>query len=244
MPVINKLKFRVKSSYSQRVISLLGSSIVAYWVGDERSGVIMYDHSGNNRNGAISNVNLGAIQGMDGKFAGLWNGSNSVVNVFSTGLQTAFNDQEGSLFMWTKMASASVWTDGTIRRFARLSVNVNNLVDIRKDSGSNSVTCLYVAGATSKSVALTGQSWTGWGSLCLTWSKSADEVKFYVRGVQAGTTQTGLGVWAGVLSSVGCAFGAVDLTPSQPFSGYLAHGLVVNRPLTSVEVARLSSPLS
>src|SRR3990167_4218733 len=86
--------------YYQRVLNVRPDKLVGYWPMWEPSGAVSYDLSGQGNNGAYTAVTL-AQRGMgDGRTCPLFNGSNSMNNVYSAGLNSDFNNQELTLMLW------------------------------------------------------------------------------------------------------------------------------------------------
>jgi hypothetical protein len=84
---------------------------------------------------------------------------------------------------------------------------------------------------------------TDWFLLLLTVSKAADQLKFWkrspldgARGMQIGTTQTGLGTWAGTLASTLCVLGAQVTTPTQVHSGWLLGGALWTKAIPEIDL--------
>lgn len=228
-------------AYTNKIIAL---GPIAYWPQAEASGTIVTDESGNGRNGAYKAAGeplLGQTGIGDGRTAPLYDGVNDFANVFSASLQGAFNGAEGTIAIWFKVASAGVWTDATIRRLMYFQVDANNRARFEKSTTNNQIAAVYTAGGTAKSVLWNNAGPLTWQHLAITWSKSADQMKFYANGAQIGSTQTGLGTWAGNLASGNTVIGASDSSSGgTPWSGYLAHAAVWNTALSVAQIATLA----
>lgn len=221
--------------YSQKIQSLFGSSIVSYLPLWEGAGSVAADIGGRGLNGAYTAVTLGQPGIGDGRTAASFDGSTSLVNWYSAGLNSAFNGAEGTLLLWAKVSAAGVWTDAAFRRLAELRADGNNHVAIFKGSTNNQLNVEYAAGGTTKSIA-TAYSGTGWFPYGLTWSKSGDAVKAYLNNAQTGATGTGLGTWVGSINATIATLGDYSTTPTQVWSGLLAHPLLLNCAATLEEV--------
>lgn len=231
-------------TYTQKVQGTAAANLLAYWPLAEASGTVTTDESGNGRNGAYKAAGepLLAQTGIgDGRTSALFDGTNDYANIFTASLAAAFNGAEGTVACWVKVNSAGVWSDATDRRSVHLRVDANNRLYMNKTATLNQVACTYVAGGTSKGVNFTTAGPLTWFHLALTWSKSADQLKFYVSGAQQGATQTGLGVWAGTLAAGVCAIGAADLVGSAEWSGNVAHVAVWSTPLSAAQVLALAT---
>lgn len=205
---------------------------------NEVSGTTANDYSAENNDGTFSGVALNATNSpIPRERAGLWDGTNDFVNNFSAALASDFNGSEGTFVLWAKVASSSVWTDGTVRYLAQLSVNANNLVRIIKLTTNNTLRFDYVAGGTSELITKSSVSDTDWFHVAITWSKANERVRGYFNGELVSTSTT-LGVWAGAI--VGAQIGANTLTPLNVWSGYLSNYRLYNRELTADEIASLA----
>lgn len=230
--------FPFRRSYRQRVLSVAPDARIAYWPMGEPSGAVAFD-TGVRFNGAYTAVALGQPGIGDGGACPSFDGAASFANIYSAGLSAVFGSAEGSALLWMKVSGVGVWTDGTTRRMLCLQVDGNNRVRFDRVTTNNRIDLAYSAGAVTKTVSITGLSTTDWLCLALTWSKSADQMKAYMNGVQQGATQTGLGVWAGVLASTATVLGAANTTPANVWSGTLAHAALWARALSDAEVAEL-----
>lgn len=227
------------SDYYLKLLRLFGRSIIGYWpMGEQAPSVYAFDQSRNRFHGIYKNVTLGQPGIGDGLTAPLYDGTNDYNNIYSAGFAGAFNNQEGTFAAWVKMANVGVWTDATTRRVVTIRADVNNLVFINRNTTNNQWAGGYVAGGTNKQNVYSNGANIGinWFNIAITWSKSADQVKTYFNG-SPGTTQTGLGIWAGALAATFTVIGASVTTPSNVWSGNIAHALVLNRAATPAEVA-------
>lgn len=112
-----------------------------------------------------------------------------------------FNPPEGSWEFWIISRTAGQWTDSTLHYFGIGRVDASNEVRIFKSAG-NDTALDYVAGGFADGVIIAGfDPGTLPTHLAIAWSVAADEVRVFVNGVQTGTTQTGLGTWAGTIAT-------------------------------------------
>lgn len=233
--------------YTEKVNRLLP---IAYWPLAD-GGSVVTDESGNGRHGTYSNATLNTqsitvpshvgeriVPLTDGRSAASFNGSTSYANIYSVSLANAFNSQTGTLLAWINLSGAAL-AETAFKRAVGFRVDANNDVYIQKTSTANQMQAGYVAGGTGKSINITVTQ--GWHVIALTWDKPNDEVKAYYDGVQQGVTQTGLGTWAGSLSSTAVIIGARLTTPDQLFNGLIAHVAVFSSVLTPAQVLNLSS---
>jgi hypothetical protein len=230
--------------YCQRV---LATDPIAYWMLDEKAGAVAYDLVSGRIAGAQNGAHAGVVLGQDGIGDGrtcpLYDGANDYTNIYSATLNGVFDGDEGSLLLWARVSGAGIWTDATQRKAAILLADANNFVRMQRHTGNNLLEFSQVAGGTVKTASLSTGGSLGWMCLGLTWSLSTGatgEVRLYYNGVQSGATLTGLGTWAGNLSNTGTVIGALNLTPNEVWSGYLAHGAVWDRAISAAEVADLA----
>lgn len=240
------LLFRYSSlmsvAYSRKILNLFGSSIVGHWPLDDPIGsTVARDISGNGYNGTPSNVTFGAAGMGDGHTAASFNGTNSRCNIYSAGLDGAFDGAEGTAMVWAKVSAAGVWTDAALRFLFIFYADFDNQIYIYRTTTDNELVAAYKAGGTEKSVVLNPISSVGWMHLSLTWSASGDALKVYYNGSQYGTTQTSLGVWAGTLNSNQTNIGAYNATPDYEWSGFLAYTILTNTAATPAQIAQAAS---
>lgn len=245
MPVVlGNGVLRRGQSYASKVLAI--PNIIQYLKVDETSGAVAADSSAGGNPGAYSNCALALIDGPTAAMgkAAQWNGSTSVLNLYSAGLASAFNGAEGSFAVWCKMENSGIWSDGTNRRVITVRIDSSNIFNITKSSTSNTILGQYIAGGATKTVTVSSYSNTSWFHACITWSKSSGasgEFKFYLDGVQQGTTQTSLGTWAGSLSSSQTILGGASTSPANVHAGYLCHSVLFSRAITQAEVTSLAS---
>lgn len=185
-------------------------------------------------------VTLGASTGTNGHGATAYtfDGTNDYVNIYSQTLNSIFNPDEGTLSLWSKVSGAGVWTDGNLRTAFILDVDGStNRFGFYKPSSNNQFAGLYVVGGINKNISgnfLSGS--TSWFLSTLTWSKSKDELKMYINGAQVGSTQTGLGTWAGNFSSARSVIGT-NHTAIGFWSGQINDVRLYDRALSAEEIA-------
>lgn len=239
MNLMDRISLMERRRYWQGITSVQPASLLAYWPLFEPSGTVVTDMSDNGRNGTYTAVTLGQAGIGDGRTSASFDGSTSYANVYSAGLASAFNGPAGTITAWARVANAGIWTDNALHRIATFGADANNRVLLRKD-GLNDLRWTYIAGSTSKEVALVTTT-TAWFHSAITWDKAADAVKVYFNGAQTGSTQTGLGTWAGSLANNTTVIGAASTSPSGVWSGRLAHVGLWSVALSAQEVASLVS---
>jgi hypothetical protein len=224
-------------SYIQKIKNLFGASLIAYWPLNETSGTVAYDVSGNSRNGVYTSPILTNLAGpvKTKTRAPYFDGANNCINIYSTSLNAAFNNQEGTFVMFIDRTLAAL-TDGLLRYFGLVRADGTNKVQFNKSALNNTYSLTYTAGGVAKEVLVSGSGTTMWTNMALTWSKSKDRVIGYERGLQYGPALTGLGVWAGPLSNTRTLLGANDLTPTFVHLGWMAHVFLLNREATTLEM--------
>lgn len=223
--------------YSGKILSADLSGLIAYWqLNDSLAAVTVEDRSVFNHDGTPDTVTFKVTGIGDGETAAEFDGAASNVDTFSASLSGLFNENAGTVTAWGKVSGAGVWADGQSRYLFRAGVDANNDVRLLKNAGGG-LRCTYRAGGTSKYVDIV-TSTVDWFNLTLTWDTVAGEVKIYFNGVQQGTTQTGLGVWAGALAE---AFIGAYNAGAGYWDGAIAHVAVWDSVLSATEIAALAS---
>lgn len=232
--------------YHYRLLGLFGADIIAYWPLWEApsAGGVITDLSGNGLHGSYgagaAAPTLGEPGIGDGHTSARFDGTGDYGSLYSAGLAGALDGTEGTLAVWARATGASVWVDGVFRRAVHLIDDVNNVINIWKAAGANSLTFNYIAGGITSAVTINTTS-TAWNHYALTWSLSSGasgEMLAYFNGAQVGETQTGLGTWVGPI--VSAILGANNFTPSNVWDGWLAHAILLNRAATPAEIAQLA----
>jgi hypothetical protein len=227
LPLLSQPVFSPPVNYMQAVLAL---APFAFWPLSEAGGTTAYDRSGNAYNGAYTGVAL-AEPGLFNKTCPYFDGGAASCNIYSAGMAGAFNGQEGTLAIWAKVYDSAVWSDSTNRYPIMLYVNADNTFYLRKPTLANLIYVFYRAGAVTKQVNIS-TSTTGWAHYAMTWSKTADQMIAYFNGAQSGSTQTGLGTWAGALTSGSQLLGSA-------WNGWLQYTALWDRPLSPAEIASL-----
>lgn len=229
-------------TYLGNFLAVDPSHLVALWVLAETGGTTAADSSGNAHSGTYSGPTLNATTFTDGSPAPSFDGVNDFVNVYSSGLASAFNANEGTLFLWGKVSGAGIWTDATSRFLATFRADANNRVVIQRTTTNNTLALLYQAGGTSKQISSTALGGnTGYFSAAITWSKSADQVIAYTNGTQTGSTLTGLGTWVGSLASGNTGIGANGIGLGSPWSGNLSYVALYSAAESSGNISTLNT---
>lgn len=233
------------TSLADYINAIKSLSPIGYWPMSESSGTTSFDASGNSRNGTYSGVILGSTGIGDGNTAPLWPGTTAYNNIYSVSLRDVFDGSKGSISLFVSASGPSVWTDGSTRLFVGLRVDAQNYVQIYKSS-TNHVLYEYRANNTPSQFGSANPGYTHlipgdgeWHHFGITWDKAQDRVRAYWHGSQAGPDLTGLGVWAGSITSTQSVIGALT-TALFPWSGRLAHVAIFNYELTSSQMKTIS----
>lgn len=223
------------ASYLGKVLKY---SPIAYWPLRETSGTIARCLVNSAQNGTYTGVTLANETAPDGSPAPFFDGANDYVNIYSASLAAAFNENAGTLLMWTKV-NPGVWTDNLLSFFGILRADNDNRVVVYKNT-DNTINLLYRVGGISEGVYHSNKP-TGWFMNTLTWDKAADEMKGWYNDTQAQTTQAIAGAWAGSLSSDYCLIGAGSTVPTLVWHGWLAHCAIWDSALTPAQIADLAT---
>ena len=233
------------TSYTEKVLRIRDTALVAYWPLNENSGTTAWDWSNNAYNGTSSNVVPAdkTLYGGDGGPCYYFNGTSSYVNIYAALAGAITTVGTGSIWF----ACENNYLDGTtLGRIFTMGADANNVLLIEKTATANTMRLAYIAGSTTKSVSPViykeGLSAVGreWHHLAMTLSVSSDAFKIYVDGAQSGSTQTSLGTWSGAVASTLFCIGAGATTPSNVFKGWLQHMALWSVALSADEIADLA----
>lgn len=220
-------------TYLQKV---LATGPIALWTLGDASGSSATELV-HGWNGTYSNVTLGQAGIGDGNTSTLFNGTTSYVNAIGTQLTANFPAAAGSYGVWLNYPLAA-WTDGATRNVNQFAADGNNRATLFKAAAANTFSFLYRAGSISSSVSVTSFNPTAWFFALLSWDKAANQVKAYINSAQTGSTQTGLGTWAGALATA--VIGAASTVPTSVHSGNQQFEMLWNRAVTLAEVQALA----
>lgn len=206
-----------KQTPFDRILSTQNANLVQYLPFGELNLATAYDRSRQFNNGLyVTSPTLGVPGIGDGRTAVNLFTFPQFINVYSAALDTDFDGQECTFVLWIKANSAGVWGDASTRTLFRFQVDGSNLITVQKIAATGVLKLIYVAGGTTETVDSVGQTRTDFFQIGVTVSLVADEVKFYLGGVQIGATQTGLGTWVGNLGVANACVGSPDTVPSSP----------------------------
>lgn len=230
--------------YYDKIKNIYGSSLISYWPLNETSGVKMTDVNKNASNGIYSNVALCNKINNNNKMSPLFNGTTSYSNLTLSGLANTFNNSEGTISASFRVSDLSVWSDSTTRTLMWIFVDGNNRIMIRKESTAGNFVFYYIAGGTVVVINTTvaesnsGVFSTLWIDVAFTWSKTANQMIFYLNGIRVGSIQTGLGTWVGTPTSI--YISADSSVPAHTWNGWLSNVAIGNRALSANDIYDLS----
>lgn len=216
--------------------------LIAFWPFEETTGTVINNVStlGSALNGTYSGVDL-AQEELQGKLYPVF-GTGDFANIYSVGLNTAFDGTVGSLALWVKPTLASL-TNGANHFFVRIRVDADNQIQFDKTTTNNQIRVRYEGGNVTETTTFNHTTST-WFHVAATWDINAGasgEVKIYKDGIQRGTTHTGIGTWTGNLNSTECVFGADDTTPTLSWLGAVGLPAIWDRALTASEILYIAS---
>lgn len=230
------MRARWNPQYHQRV---LATDPIAYWVQDEKQGLVSYDmvtaRDTGARNGAYTGVTLGQPGIGDGRASPFFDGVNDFNNILTPDLIAVLDPTEFTVLVWFQVANAGVWTDGIDRTCLWIANAANTeFIQIAKPAAANQLAWFLQAGGVFR-VRFLATSVIGWHSAVLTVSETADEMRAYLDGVQIGATINGLGAWVAVVTQ--SMLFALTVAPAQPWHGWGAHIAIWDRALTPEELS-------
>lgn len=238
LPIISNSKFLPTCpEIPKSILALFGSSLIAYYPLWETRGNTVFDLSPNNRFGVYEgNPTLNLVPALCAN-APSFDGVDDNADVFSAGLASAFNGEEGTVIIQLKVGKEE-WIDGKKAFYLALWADSNNKIELYK-SANNQLEFAYTAGGTRLRSMFSDIATDRWVTYAITWSKSKDRFFGYVAGESIYPAQTGLGTWAGELTSAEIA-------------GYLGSGInyakcsvssvvLLNREATAAEIREYSA---
>jgi len=223
--------------------AVMGSGPIAYWPLDEGNGTVAHCRVDSAQNGTATGVTW--ANDSTGPFstpAPYFDGANDYVNIYSAALDAAFDEDEGSVLIWWRVANAGVWTDGLVRNVVCLSWGgFTEYSKIDKIALANTYQLNHRTNGANHARNIT-KSDTGWMCTILTWSAAANQTRFFDDGVEDLPAVACAAAVAAGLDNDRTLLGARLTTPLDPYHGWLAHCAIWDRPLTPAEVLALANP--
>jgi lysophospholipase L1-like esterase len=221
----------------QSILAMFGPSLIAYYPLWETSGDMVVDLSPHNNHGLYEGFpvlnHIPALCGGSPAFDGM----DDRADLFSPALASVFNGREGTAIIQLKLDSEA-WGDGKNAVYLSLRADDDNNVIFYK-SGTNQLEFTYTAGGRRFTTTYNNLSTDKWLTYAITWSRSKDRFLGYVAGEAIYPAQSGLGSWAGELTSA-------ELAGHLESSTYFARGsisslVLLDREATPAEVRQVSS---
>ncbi len=231
----------VSVPYTQTVLSVQNSNLLAFWPLNETSGTTADNAQGvGARDGTYSNVTLNDTPGPKGENAGTWNGTNSFVDIFSNSLSNALNGAEGSMAIWFKVSQAGVWSDGLSAFLFQIRISTTNRIFLTKGATTDQLSGRRQVGGETGAFSFITSGPTTWVHQVLTWSEANTRWNFYVDNVSR-ASGSNIGTWpGGTLDSAFCNIGINDNAGVlNPTDGHLQYAAIWNVELTASEVSTL-----
>ena len=230
------------TSYANQVLAF---GPIAYWPLDEAGGSVARCLVNSAQNGAYTGVTLANDTGPFGTPSPYFDGANDYANIYSATLDAAFNGATGTAAMWVRVANAGVWTDGTLRYPLILKDDADNGYVFYRNPGNDRIDAVMEAGAGQAIIAKISYSNTDWFLLAQTWSdaNNDDEAKYFVDGMQAGSTSAALNAWSGggLLPSA-TVIGAGNTTPTGAWHGWIGQVMLFDYVLPPATLLGLANP--
>jgi hypothetical protein len=181
------------------ISAMFSPSLIAYYPLWETSGDVVVDLSPYNNHGSYKGSpvlnHIPALCGSSPAFDGM----DDSADIFSPGLAALFNGREGTAILQLKL-EPDAWEDGKNAVYLSLRADDDNNVILYK-SGPNQLEFTYTAGGRRFTTTYNNISTDKWLTYAITWSRSHNRFLGFVAGESIYPAQSGLGNWAGDLTS-------------------------------------------
>lgn len=196
----------------------------------------LYDKSGNQYNGTVAGSML-VSDWVTGKYGSAlrFDGSNDLVDIYSSGFNTSFDETQGTISIWLQFTAEELAETGTDHAAIQLAADLSNYVRVIKSSTANEITINYVGAGTVDGYDYTTTR-TDWFNITIAWDKPNDSFKTYIDGILINSS-TGLGTWSGALASTRAVIGARLTSANDPFKGKIDDVRIYNYARTPAQVA-------
>ena len=228
-------------SYLQRILNTQKASLLALWGLSETTGTSAADSSGNGFTGTyVNGVTLNAATFSDGTPAPSFDGTDDYVNVYASGLSSAWNPNEGTFALWVAFDGTLLASTSPARLVSLMGASNANGIRPFKTSAANSLVFRRTQGGADKDIAFT-LSTSAWTHLALTWSATANLMTGYVNGVSVGTN-TAPTISVSGLGAATTVLGTTNTTPPvQLYKGYMKYAALWATPLSASEISTLAA---
>lgn len=222
----------------KKILRTAPADLLAIWTHNDTAATLV-DSSPAARNATLFGSYVQQQRGMgDGGHSIKYTGGGA--NTYGA-IGGVFNGAAGTIDAVVQLPLA-MWTDGTTRYlFDFWGATGGNIVRGYRPTGNNLLNFEYRAGSVVKSISYNVPRADQF-RVTITWDAAVDEFKLFIDGVQFGATQTGLGVWAGALSSTETCIGARNTAGADPFTGgWIQNAAVWSIALTPVQISNMTS---
>lgn len=221
--------------YFQKAKNITGRALAAYWPLWDTSGEQCSDIGPNGLHGSISNITLGDDGIGDGNASYKLTSGSMWVNLFSAGLSSKMNFDEGTFSCWFK---PETWSTPEWRYLAGFQIDPSNYIVLLQAPDVFKLMLSYVGGGLATYNYLYGLTNPIWTHIAFSWSRSNDRLRMYLNGVQQPDEQTGLPSITGVLTSAAVA---TSPTSGANMIGHAAHALLCDSELNPDQVMQLAN---
>lgn len=228
-----------EAAYIRKVLSY---QPIGYWPLIDASGAVAGNlgAGGDARLDAVaSGVTWGAETGPDGALlAPSFDGVNDKITLDSTKVADVFNPDNYTVFLWFKMSSADVWSDGTQRRLFIFFEDGSNWLLISKETTTNRLQFWVLHQTLNRTYNHSVTPDALWHSAAISFDSATGLAKYYYDGTELGS---GSGLSAMALTSP-FNYATIGTNSSAQFhDGSIAHFQLYGRTLTAAEIANLAS---
>lgn len=224
-------------TYQNKVLGIETANLIAYWPMTEVAGIVAVDVTGNGRDGVYNGPTLSAATGPGGLGAlPLFDGVNDYVELYSSSLSGAWNDDEFTVVAWFKAYNSTVWSSGSYKFVHNFRVSGTDaaMAIVTRDASANTLGFYYPSG-TPKIFTFSSIDWT---FTAITRSASANLQKSYI-----GTTEIDSQSAAAVsLTLAKAQAGKYTSASNLYWHGYIGHIAVWTKALNATQIEALADP--
>jgi len=220
------------------IVSLLGDDLIGLWTLADESGTTAVDVSGKGNNAAYNGTVVFQQDGINNAKSVNFGGV-ADLNVYSSGLASEFDGNEGFAMARVRVASNGQWETGLLQNIFNFWHDSSNRLYLRFDGATYLLSGAQLALNSTAVIGYYGLPFYGtrWLNIGLQWSKTNDELAVFINGIKF-YSDNGMGDYVNPIDSTRASFFGTNST--SRFNCFSQDCMMTKRALTDAEIMTIS----